>query len=113
MLEVSEKAISEFKKVLEAQEEKGLGVKIRAFVAQSSCCSCGPSRNYEMDLVEKGEKDDLKLDMHGVNFYLDPETDAIMDGLLVDFMEDHGFIIKETGASSCDCGSGGHSGSCC
>ncbi len=112
MLEVSERAVSEFKKVLEAQEEKGLGVKIKAFMAQSSCCSCGPSQNYEMDLVEKGEKDDLSFEMHGVNFYLDPETDAMMDGLLVDFMEDHGFIIKETGASSCGCGSG-HGGSCC
>ena len=34
MLEVSAKAVSEFKKVLEAQEEKGLGVKIKAFMAQ-------------------------------------------------------------------------------
>ena len=81
-------------------------------MAQSSCCSCGPSQNYEMDLVENGEKDDLSFEMQGVNFYLDPETDAMMDGLLVDFMEDHGFIIKETGASSCGCGSE-HGGSCC
>ncbi len=111
MLEVSERAVSEFKKVLEAQEEKGLGVKIRAFMAQSSCCSCGPSQNYEMDLVEKGEKGDLSFEMQGVSFYLDPQTDAMMDGLQVDFAEDHGFIIKETGASSCGCGS--HGGSCC
>ena len=111
MLEVSARAVNEFKKVLESQEEKGLGVKIRAFMAQSSCCSCGPSQNYEMDLVEKGEKGDLSFEMQGVNFYLDPETDAMMDGLEVDFSEDHGFIIKETGASSCGCG-GGH-GSCC
>ncbi|MGC2423003.1 MAG: iron-sulfur cluster biosynthesis family protein [Nitrospirota bacterium] len=114
MLEVSEKAINEFKKVLESQDEKGLGVKIKAFVAESSCCSCGPSQNYEMDLVKKGEKDDAKVEMQGVSFYMDKETTALMEGLQVDFMEDHGFIIKETGeASSCGCGSGGHGGSCC
>jgi len=45
---------------------------------------------------------------------MDKETTDLMDGLQVDFMEDHGFIIKETGeASSCGCGSGGHGGSCC
>jgi iron-sulfur cluster assembly accessory protein len=111
MLDVSEKALSEFKKVLEAQEEKDLGVKIKAFVAESSCCSCGPSQNYEMDLVKKGEKGDAKIEMEGVSFYMDKDTTELMEGLQVDFMEDHGFIIKETGQSSCGCGSGG--GSCC
>jgi iron-sulfur cluster assembly accessory protein len=111
MLDVSEKAINEFKKVLESQEEKDLGVKIKAFVAESSCCSCGPSQNYEMDLVKKGEKGDAKIEMEGVSFYMDKDTTELMEGLQVDFMEDHGFIIKETGQSSCGCGSGG--GSCC
>ena len=122
MMVVSEKAINEFKKVLDVEENKGLSIKIKAGISQSSCCSCGPSQSYDMGLVEKGEEGDRLLEIGGVKFYMDEESIGLMDGSEVDFAEEHGFIVKDTNASSCGCGdsgcgdSGGHEhggGSCC
>lgn len=113
MFEVSEKALGEFKKVLAKDEHKGMGIKITAHVSQSSC-SCGPSQSYEMDLVDKGGKDDLSIERQGMKFYADKDSAMLMTGFEVDFHEDHGFIVKDTNAPSCGCGGGdGHGGSCC
>jgi len=123
MIAVSEKALGEFKKVLGTEEHKGLGIKIKAFMSESSCCSCGPSQAYEMGLVEKGDDGDRKEEIGGVTFYLDEGSVELMKGCEVDFMEDHGFIVKDNNeAPSCgcgegdyggSCGDGGHGGSCC
>jgi iron-sulfur cluster assembly accessory protein len=115
MLDVSEKALAEFKKVLAVEENKGLGVKIKAHVSAGSCCSCGPSQSYEMDLVASGEAGDDMTEREGVKFYSDPETSSLMNGFQVDFLDEHGFIVRDTNApaSSCGCGEGGHGGSCC
>src|SRR5512143_898723 len=98
MLEVSEKALAEFKKVLAVEENKGLGIKIKAHVSAGSCCSCGPSQSYEMDLVESGEKGDDLLEKEGVKFYSDPDTTSLMNGFVVDFLEEHGFIVRDLNA---------------
>ena len=92
MLEVSEKALAEFKKVLAVEENKGLGIKIKAHVSAGSCCSCGPSQSYEMDLVESGEPGDDLTEKEGVKFYSDPETTSLMKGFMVDFMDDPDFV---------------------
>jgi Fe-S cluster assembly iron-binding protein IscA len=117
MFDVSEKALGEFKKVLEKGEHRGMGIKIRAQVAQSSCCSCGPSQSYEMDLVEGGDAGDISIERQGMKFYADKDSAELMKGFEVDFSEDHGFIVKDTNAPSCGCGDygdqGGHGGSCC
>ena len=116
MVGVSDKALSEFKKVLSVEENKGLGIKIRASVSQSSCCSCGPSQSYEMDLVANGEAGDIEMGREGVNIYVDSQSAELMNGMEVDFIDDHGFIVKDNNPSSCGCGGGddhGHGGSCC
>lgn len=112
MVGVSDKALSEFKKVLAVEGNKGLGIKIKAHVSES-CCSCGPSQSYEMDLVEKGEAGDLEVGREGVNIYVDNQSAELMNGMEVDFIDDHGFIVKDNNPSSCGCGDGGHGGSCC
>ena len=114
MVEVSEKALAEFKRVLGGEDKKGLGVKIKAVMAESSCCSCGPSQSYEMDLVEQGEAGDMSEDKQGVKFYMDKDSAELMKGLEVDFIDDHGFIVRDP-ADACGCGGGDHDhgGSCC
>ena len=113
MLEVSEKALAEFKKVLAVEENKGLGIKIKAHVSAGSCCSCGPSQSYEMDLVESGEAGDDLTDKDGVKFFSDPETTGLMKGFVVDFLEEHGFIVRDLNAPAPSCGCGSEHGSCC
>jgi len=115
MFGVTDKALDEFKKVLGIEENKGLAIKIKASMSQSSCCSCGPSQSYEMGLVEDGDKGDSLMEFDGVRFFMDQDSMGLMDGFEVDFMEDQGFIVKDTNPSaSCGCGDGGdHGGSCC
>jgi len=122
MVELSDSAISEFKKVLEVEENKGLSIKIRASMSESSCCSCGPSQSYDMGLVEKGDEGDKLMEFGGVNIYMDEGSLELMSTSLVDFAEEYGFIVKDLNAPSCGCGDescgdegghGGHGSSCC
>ncbi|MBI5191769.1 MAG: hypothetical protein HZA22_14005 [Nitrospirae bacterium] len=123
MLEVTGSAVAEFKKVLEDEQNKGLSIKIKARMGQSSCCSCGPTPEYEMGLVEKGDAGDVMQDFDGVKFYLDPESSEFLGTSEIDFSEEMGFIVKDMSESSggCGCGGGdygehghGHGGgSCC
>ncbi len=116
MIDVSEKALSEFKKIMDEEANRGLGIKIKAHVSQS-CCSCGPSQSYEMGLVEEGDEGDRSMDISGVTFYMDEASIELMSGAEVDFMDGQGFIVKDKSAPSCGCGGGdyghhGHGGSC-
>ncbi|HEY3346699.1 MAG TPA: iron-sulfur cluster biosynthesis family protein [Nitrospirota bacterium] len=109
MIQVTEKALSEFKKVLDIEENKGLGVMIKASEGKSCCSSCGPS--YEMDLVEQGDEGDVELVLGGVKFFTNDASLELMKGLEVDFMEEHGFFIKDDNEEGCGCG--GDHGGCC
>lgn len=122
MLDVTGVAVAEFKKVLEAEENKGLSIKIKASMGQSSCCSCGPAPQYEMGLVEAGDTGDVMVDFDGVKFYMDPESSEFLGTSEIDFSEEMGFIVKDNSESAggCGCGGGdygdhghGHGGSCC
>lgn len=119
MFEISDKAVNEFRQILGLEENKGLGIKIKAHAAQSSCCSCGPSQSYEMGLVEEAEAGDRTLDFGGVKVYMDEGSIEMMTSSEVDFIEDQGFVVKDKNApsSGCGCGGGdygGHGGgSCC
>jgi len=119
MFEITEKALKEFRQILGADENKGLGIKIKAHVSQS-CCSCGPSQSYEMGLVEGADDGDRTLDFGGVNVYMDEATVELMSSSEVDFLDGQGFVVKDKAAGpSCGCGGGdygehGHGGgSCC
>ncbi len=115
MIGVTGKAINEFKKVLDTEENKGLGIKIKARMAES-CCSCGPSMQYDMGLVPEGEEGDVLTELSGVKFYLDETSEDLMKDSEIDFMEETGFMVKDNSApaSSCGCGdSHGGGGSCC
>lgn len=122
MLEVTGVAVAEFKKVLADEQNKGLSIKIKARMGQSSsCCSCGPAPEYEMGLVETGDTGDVMIDFDGVKFYMDPESSDFLGTSEIDFSPEMGFIVKETAESAgggCGCGGGdygdhGHGGSCC
>ena len=113
MTGITEKAMEEFKKVLAAEGNGGLGIKIKAQMSQSGCCSCGPSMSYEMGLVEEGEPGDLMTEMDGVRFYLDGASEDLMKDCEIDFMDEMGFMVKDKNAQSCGCGDDhDHGGSC-
>jgi len=112
MIDVTDSAIGEFKKVLDQDEYKGMGIKIIASMAQS-CCSCGPSANFEMGLVESAADGDKSFAIGGVQFHMDESSIEMMQGRQVDFVEEQGFIVKDVGGGGCGCGGGDYGeGSC-
>lgn len=118
MIDITETAIAEFRQILAMDENKGLGIKIKANVSQS-CCSCGPSQSYDMGLVEEGDAGDRTIEFEGVKIYMDEDSIGLMATSQVDFLAEQGFVVKDKSASSCGCGGGdygshGHGGgSCC
>jgi len=113
MIDVTDSAIGEFKKVLDQDEHKGMGIKIVASMAQS-CCSCGPAANFEMGLVEGAADGDKSFDLGGVPFHMDESSIEMMNGRQVDFIDEQGFIVRDLvpPADGCGCGDGGGQNSC-
>jgi len=112
MIDVTDKAIGEFKKVLEQDEHKGMGIKIVASMAQS-CCSCGPAANYEMGLVEGAADGDKSFDLGGVPFHMDETSIEMMQGRQVDFMDEQGFVVRDTAEGGCGCEGGAPGANSC
>lgn len=116
MIDITETAVNEFRQILAMDEHKGLGIKIKAHMAQSSsCCSCGPSQSYDMGLVEEGEAGDKTIEFDGVKIYMDDSSIEMMSASQVDFIPDQGFVVKDKNAPSCGCGGGdysSHGGGC-
>lgn len=98
MLEITPKAVLQFKEVLKDQE----GKTIRIFSIGGGCC--GPS--VGMDVVAKGEPDDETIEQDGLRMYLEKKASAALDGVIIDF-SDHGprqgFMITNPAGGGC-CG---------
>jgi Fe-S cluster assembly iron-binding protein IscA len=117
MIDVTDSAIGEFKKVLEQDENKGMAIKIVAAMSQGGC-SCGPAANFEMGLVEEAGDGDKSFDIGGVQFHMDESSIEMMGNRQVDFMDEQGFIVRDlaehdhNGGGGCGCGDGGSHNSC-
>lgn len=98
-----------------AKEDKaGFGLRITAKNND------GMEPAYEMDFVEKADKEDKTFEFHGVEIHLDPESMENMKGSDVDFLETQfgsGFKITNPGFTAgcgdgCGCGTGKGKGGC-
>jgi iron-sulfur cluster assembly protein len=100
MLEITPKAIQEFKQILKGKGNEGKTIRI--FSIGGGCC--GPS--VGMDVVEKGQHDDETIDHDGLVVYLEKTASQALDGVTIDFSNDaprKGFMIKHPAGGSC-CG---------
>lgn len=63
---------------------------------------------YQMDLVETGEDDDLKISHDGQTALVDPVSVPFLKGSVIDFVDELAgaqFVIQNpNAASSCGCG---------
>jgi iron-sulfur cluster assembly protein len=92
MLEITDAAVNQFKKILSESDAKDSDIRI--FISGGGCC---PS--YGLDVTEKGEGGDLLIEKHNLKIYVESAAHEALSKATLDYKD--GFIIK--GMPSC-CG---------
>jgi len=103
---VTEKAISEVKRIIQEQGLEPDKVALRIRVQGGGCSGF----QNKLDLDEKwDEKTDNLHDVEGVKVAIDKRSALYLDGAIVDFHEDlnkRGFVVNNPNAkTTCGCGS--------
>lgn len=88
MVEISDKAVEEFKKVLEVMGKPNFNIK---FIKTGSSC-CGSS--YKILFVDKAEDDDLEIEKNGLKFLFDKEVYEDFENAIIDYNEGFEINIK-------------------
>ncbi len=92
MLQITEAAITQFKKIL--SEADATNSNIRIFISGGGCCA-----SYGLDVTEKGEDGDLLMEKNNLRIYVAPAAHEALSKATLDY--ENGFMIK--GMPSC-CG---------
>lgn len=80
-LSMTEKAANHFTKQLAQAGERA----IRFFIQESGCSGY----MYRIDFVSEPEANDIKIDLgHGIDFYVDSKSLAVVQGTEIDFKRD-------------------------
>ena len=111
MLQVTSPALEKIKEVLAEQGEGESALRVIAVPAGHG------GVQYMMTMESEVQKDDTTLDMDGVKFLMDSDSEPFLDGATIDYVEDLtrvGFVINNPmfagggcGSGGCGCGSGG------
>ncbi len=103
MIDVTETAEAEIKRLIEAQDlpEKG---GLRLFVKGGGCSGLA----YGMEIVEGPAEKDKVFDVHGVRVFVDPKSYLFLNGVTMNYTKSlmgQGFIFENPNATgSCGCG---------
>ena len=98
MLELTSKAVQEFKQILKGKGNEGKTIRIFSIGGGG----CGPS--VGMDVVDKGHEDDETIEHAGLLVYLEKKASLALDGVVIDFSDDgprKGFLIKNPSGGGC------------
>ncbi len=98
MLEVTDSAVKQFKKMLLEADMKDFGIRI--FSSGGGCCA-----TYGLDTSEKGEPGDKLIEKDGLKVFVEPGAFDALSEASVDYLDSKGkkgFTI--TGLSSSCCG---------
>lgn len=111
MLQVTSPALEKIKEVLAEQGEDGSALRVIAVPAGHG------GVQYMMTMESEVQKDDTTLDMDGVKFLMDSDSEPFLEGATIDYIEDLtrvGFVINNPMfasaggcGSGCGCGAGG------
>ncbi len=82
-MKVTDKAIEQFRTAINQFDKPIAGIRV---FAGSGCC--GPA--IELSLEEKASLGDKVINLHGVDFYLEPNAEDMMKEVTIDF-RDNGF----------------------
>lgn len=92
MLEITDKAINQFKKLL--TESGAINHGIRVFVSSGGCCS-----SYGLDASEYGEPGDRVIEKDGLKIFIESAADNELCNATIDY--ENGFVIKGISSSCC------------
>lgn len=109
MVNITENAAAELKKILEKEDKSDNGLRI--FVAGAGCS--GPQ--YGIGLEEKAQEGDIVFESHGIKIFVTEDVAKGLDGSTVEYEETPqgpAFLITNPNVSSCCSGSGNGSSSC-
>lgn len=103
MLTITDAAAKQIKKMIEAEEDKD--VFLRVGVNGGGCSGLSYSMGFEKEVTET----DTKLDLNGLEVVVDKESAPILKGVVIDYKENMmggGFTIDNPNAiATCGCGS--------
>ena len=102
MVEVTERAVSKVKSILESENKAGFGLRI---AVQGGGCS---GFQYGLTFEDTARPDDKVLEFNGLKVFVDAISQSYLNGTTVDYVESlqgSGFKINNPNAtSSCGCG---------
>ncbi len=102
MIHLTNSAVGALQTAISASKEPVQGLRI--MVEAGGCAGM----KYMMGLVATGEDGDQKIEQSGITLFVDPASNALIDGTTIDFvvgMEGAGFTFENPNASSsCSCG---------
>ena len=106
MLEVTSPALEKLKEVLDEQGEKDSALRVIAVPAEHG------GVQYMMTMEKEVQKDDTVLDMDGIRFLMDSDSEPFLEEATIDYVEDLtrvGFVINNPmfASGGCGCGGGG------
>ena len=118
MLQVSSPALEKLKEVMQEQGEDGGALRVIAVPDEHG------GVQYMMTMEKEVQKDDTTLDLDGVKFLMDSDSEPFLDGATIDYVEELtrvGFVINNPayasgcggGGGGCGCGAGGGGGGGC
>ncbi|MDR7665379.1 iron-sulfur cluster assembly accessory protein [Methanosarcina sp. Z-7115] len=106
MIEVTEKAASELKTLLEQEEKPELALRI--FVAGVACSGV----QYGLAFDDEVKEDDVTMESNGIKLIMNKDIETSFSEGSIDFVEDEngkGFLIRNPTAGGCGtCGGGCH-----
>ncbi len=104
MIEVTDKAIAEVKKIM-ASEHHEPGAGLRVGVKGGGCSGL----SYVLDFAKEPRPDDNVLEFDGIKIFLDPKSALYLKGTQLDFsggLNGTGFTFVNPNAQrTCGCGS--------
>ena len=102
MITLTESAVSQIQDMMEAEDEKGL--MLRLGVKGGGCSGL----SYGMGFDTEKHEEDMKLDINGLAVLIDQESAPIIKGIVIDYKQNMmggGFTIDNPNAiASCGCG---------
>ncbi|HLP57435.1 MAG TPA: iron-sulfur cluster assembly accessory protein [Candidatus Deferrimicrobium sp.] len=100
MIEITDKAIRELKRILLAEGEEGKAIRI--FTVGGGCC--GPA--LEMAIVDKGEEDDVKFENKECAIFIQKRAFDELNGAKLDYIDEGaetGFSLSGLQKDCCKC----------
>jgi len=102
IVNLTEKAASKVKAMLEKEKKQGYGLRVGIV---SGGCS---SYMYEIALEKAPKENDIVIDEKGVKLFINPESVAFMKGSTVDYLDslmNAGFKVNNPNVkTTCGCG---------